>query len=284
MKFRTEIEARRGGFAISHDDKIVLLGSCFSDNVGARLQRDGFDVCFNPLGPLYNPLSLARLLTGLLNERQYTEADFIKDSAGVYHCLDFASRYQHSDPMALADKLNAEFSQLRESVLAADFIALTFGSSVVYSLSDSIDLTVGNCHKFPGSMFTRLAVSPAEIERIMSPILSQLRAMGKNIILTVSPIRHLADGLHGNQLSKARLLLACDLLSSLAEYFPAYEIMLDDLRDYRFYDRDLKHPSEMACDYVYEKFCERYFTHSTIEKAIKAREASMRADHRPIIQ
>ncbi|MDE6368493.1 MAG: GSCFA domain-containing protein [Muribaculaceae bacterium] len=284
MKFRTEIEAHRGGFAISHDDKIVLLGSCFSDNVGERLRRDGFDVCFNPLGPLYNPLSLAKLLTGLLNGRQYTENDFMIDSAGIYHCLDFASRYQHTDPAALADKLNAEFSQLRESVLAAKVITLTFGSSVVYSLSDSIDSTVGNCHKFPGSMFTRLAVSPAEIERIMSPLLSQLRAMGKNIILTVSPIRHLADGLHGNELSKSRLLLACDAMSSLAEYFPAYEIMLDDLRDYRFYDRDLKHPSEMACDYIYEKFSGRYFSPSTIEKAIKAREASLRAAHRPIIQ
>ncbi|MDE5554771.1 MAG: GSCFA domain-containing protein, partial [Muribaculaceae bacterium] len=111
-----------------------------------------------------------------------------------------------------------------------------------------------------------------------------LKAMGKNVILTVSPIRHLADGLHGNELSKARLLLACDALGSLAEYFPAYEIMLDDLRDYRFYDRDLKHPSEMACDYIYEKFCERYFSSSTIEKAIKAREATLRAAHRPIIQ
>ncbi|MDE5556049.1 MAG: GSCFA domain-containing protein, partial [Muribaculaceae bacterium] len=163
MKFRTEIETHRGSFAISHDDKIVLLGSCFSDNVGARLQRDGFDVVFNPLGPLYNPLSLSHLLSGLLDGRKYSEADFIKDSTGIYHCLDFASRYQHSDSLVLADKLNAEFSILRESLMAADVVALTFGSSVVYSLSDSIDSTVGNCHKFPGSMFTRLAVSPIEI-------------------------------------------------------------------------------------------------------------------------
>lgn len=284
MRFRTEIEMRHGSFAISHDDKIVLLGSCFSDNVGSRLSRDGFDVCFNPFGPLYNPVSLARFLNDLLDGRVYRGSDFIRDNSGIYHCLDFASRYQSPDADALAAKLNDEMAALRQALDASSVIALTFGSSVVYSLGDSVGATVGNCHKFPGSMFSRLAVSSSEIVRIISPVLSRLKEQGKNIILTVSPIRHLADGLHGNQLSKARLLLACDALSGLAEYFPAYEIMLDDLRDYRFYDRDLKHPTDMACDYIYEKFSQRYFSSSTIEKAIKEREASLRAAHRQIIQ
>lgn len=282
MRFRTEIELSRGSFRISHDDKIVLLGSCFSDNIGGRLQRDGFDVCHNPLGPLYNPISLARLLADLLSCRQYLETDFIKDSNGIFHCLDFASRYQDTDAESLAHKLNVEFSELRKVILNADVIVLTFGSSVVYSLDSSVELTVGNCHKFPGSMFSRISVTTAEIVRILSPLLLRMKNMNKNIILTVSPIRHLADGLHGNELSKARLLLACDELSHLAEYFPAYEIMMDDLRDYRFYDRDLKHPSEMACDYIYEKFCEQYFSSITIEKAIREREASLRAAHRQI--
>lgn len=282
MKFRTEIESRKGSFAISHDDKIVMLGSCFSDNVGSRLQRDGFNVCFNPLGPLYNPVTISRLLDDLLKGRRYSAKDFVQDDLGVYHCLDFASRYQSADATQLADQLNADFSQLRDAVIAADVIALTFGSSVVYSLGATVDMTVGNCHKFPGTMFTRLSVSPSEIEWVMTPVLSQLKCAGKRIIITVSPIRHLADGLHGNQLSKARLLLACEALNTLAEYFPAYEIMIDDLRDYRFYDRDLKHPTEMACDYIYDKFCERYFSPSTIEKAIKAREAYLRAAHRQI--
>lgn len=133
-------------------------------------------------------------------------------------------------------------------------------------------------------MFSQLSVSSAEIEHIISPLLSHLKDMGKHIILTVSPIRHLADGLHGNELSKARLLIACEALRDVAEYFPAYEIMIDDLRDYRFYERDLKHPTEMACDYIYEKFCERYFSSSTIEKAIQSREVSLRAAHRQIIK
>lgn len=284
MRFRTEIELKRGSFAIGHDDRIVMLGSCFTDNVGSRLQRDGFEVTANPLGPLYNPYSLARVIEGALDGRCYSASDFLADSDGVFHCLDFASRYQDTDADRLAHTLNEEFGRLKDDIMRATVMIVTFGSSVVYSLTDDIDGTVGNCHKFPSAMFCRMPLSIESIAARWTALLDRLCAMGKNVILTVSPIRHLADGLHGNELSKARLLLACERLVAHADYFPSYEIMMDDLRDYRFYGADMKHPTDVACDYIYEKFSQTYFTTKTIDEARKHRDAVLRSAHRQIIR
>lgn len=284
LKLRTEIEPFRPSFTISHDDRIVLLGSCFSDNIGSRLSRDGFEAIHNPLGPLYNPLSLARVIENLLNGRLYTETDFISDSEGKAHCLDFASRYQAVDAVCLADQLNMEFSNLKSAFDNSTVLIVTFGSSVIYSLDGTTAGVVGNCHKFPSTYFRRMTVEVSEIVAVWRPLMERLKQCGKNILFTVSPIRHLADGLHGNELSKARLLLACEKLTDLADYFPAYEIMMDDLRDYRFYDRDLKHPSELACDYIYDKFCECFFSQETQAYAAKKRQEHLRLSHRQIIK
>jgi len=284
MRFRTEIDNIRQRFEISHDDRIVMLGSCFTDNVGARLQCDGFKVSSNPLGPLYNPLSIANMLSGLLDGKVYTADDFVKDASGVSHCLDYASRYQSADAEELANNLNAALAEQQRVVEEATVMAFTFGSSVVYSLTDTADGAVGNCHKFPASMFRRMSLDADKIVSRWTPLLKTLVGMDKKIILTVSPIRHLADGLHGNELSKARLLLACEQLSEYADYFPAYEIMIDDLRDYRFYAADMKHPSEVACDYIYNKFSETYFSVATAAMAKKFKDAALRASHRRILE
>lgn len=282
MRFRTEIESKRGGFEISHDDRIVMLGSCFTDNVGSRLMRDGFVVTANPFGPLYNPFSLARTLEDALAGRRYTEDDLTVDSAGVYHCLDFASKYQGKDASALLQTLNDGIDGLKKAVDEASVLIITFGSSFVYSIDGTIDGTVGNCHKFPSSMFTRMPLSVDAISARWTALLDNVAGLGKKIILTVSPIRHLADGLHGNELSKARLLLACECLGRQADYFPSYEIMMDDLRDYRFYGSDMKHPSDVACDYIYDKFSQTYFSTKTVEEARRHREAALRSAHRQI--
>lgn len=284
MRFRTEIETGRGSFEIAHSDRIVMLGSCFTDNIGQRLERDGFDAVYNSLGPLYNPFSLARLIEDLLDGRRYKASDFVVDAEGVSHCLDFASKYQSGDAQALADELNSRMSLLAGQLRSASLLVVTFGSSVVYSLTSAADGTVGNCHKFPSSMFSRLTLTVEQIVERWKPLVARLKAMGVRLIFTVSPIRHLADGLHGNQLSKARLLLACDRLTAdCADYFPSYEIMLDDLRDYRFYAADMKHPSEQACDYIYETFQQKYFSKATMSEALRCRERALRLSHRPII-
>lgn len=283
MELRTKIDGLKGKTEIDHRQGIVLLGSCFADNVGSRLEHDGFDVMYNPMGPLYNPLSLARLIKDLLDGRIYTPDDFRTDAGGVTHCLDFASRYQHADANLLAEMLNRDFQRLREHFLSASVVCITFGSSYIYSINERIDGVVGNCHKFPSSDFRRMLIDVDDITDVWIPLSERLTSLGKRLILTVSPIRHLADGLHGNQLSKARLLLACEKLAAAADYFPAYEIMLDDLRDYRFYDRDMKHPSDVACDYIYDKFGETYFSAATKEHALSSRKEYLRRQHRTIV-
>lgn len=284
MRFRTEIDIRRGSFAIGHDRPVVLLGSCFTDHVGARMALDGFDVTANPFGPMYNPVSLTRLIDNAMSGKRYSRHDFITDAEGIAHCLDFASRYCGADADALSVRINSEIEALQIAIEHASTLILTLGSAFVYTMTDGdADGAVGNCHKFPASTFSRLALPVAKIEAVMRKTLTALREQGKNIILTVSPIRHLADGLHGNQLSKSRLLLACDMLGDLADYFPSYEIMLDDLRDYRFYAADMRHPSEVAADYIYDKFSSAYFTDETLRRAAVCRAEALRKAHRPII-
>ena len=144
-------------------------------------------------------------------------------------------------------------------------------------------MIVGNCHKLPIKSFALSNLEVADIVALWQPLLSRMVGLGKKLILTISPIRHLAYGLHGSQLGKARLLLACDAMGDLADYFPSYEIVMDDLRDYRFYKADMKHPSEVACDYIYDIFARAYFSKSTVAEAQTRRKATVAAAHRPIL-
>lgn len=280
-KFRTEIEVRPGLFNLSHCDKIVMLGSCFTDNIGSLLERDGFDVKHNPMGPLYNPASLLRSIELALG----IGVPIVKqDDNGAWHCLDFASRYSDSDRQRLLDKTNADLKALDSSLRQASTIILTLGTSYVFALIDGE--IVGNCHKFPAQTFTRRRLSTEENAKYLRRILTVLPANIDHVIFTVSPIRHLGDGLHANQLSKAALLLAIDDVitdNNTASYFPSYEIVLDDLRDYRFYAPDMKHPSDVAIDYIYECFAQTYFTPSTMTTAIAARKRFLREAHRQIL-
>lgn len=275
MEFRTPIEPIAGRLPVDHTTPIVMLGSCFTTEVGSRLERDGFNVSVNPMGALYNPATIASAINLALSRQPYTEAD-LTEYQGIYHCLDFPSIYQSENPTELLDRLNRDITMLADRLEKAGIWIITFGTARVYEF-DGRGI-VGNCHKLPGNMFTRRLMTVDEIVDLWQPLINDRR-----IILTVSPIRHVADGLHGNQISKATLLLASERLEN-AEYFPSYEIVLDDLRDYRFYAADMKHPSDVAVDYIYDKFAETYFTPSTLRAAIATRKAAMRAAHRPILK
>lgn len=279
--FRTLQPVQRNSRPIGRDEGIVLLGSCFSDNVGARLVRDGFRASVNPMGALYNPLSIARAIEHALKHKVYDIAD-LTTVDGIAHCLDFESHRQHSDPAVLLEKLNKDFGDFADTIDNASTIILTFGTAWVFALAGTQHV-VGNCHKLPQSFFERRRITVNDIVDTWRPLLEALAP--RRIILTVSPVRHLADGLHGNQLSKATLLLAVDRLCQEcgAEYFPSYEIALDDLRDYRFYAADLKHLSDTAVDYIYNIFCETYFTSGTMRMATESRRIALRAAHRPIL-
>lgn len=275
MEFRTVIEPLKNMKPIDRDCPIVMLGSCFTTEVGSRLERDGFNVSVNPMGALYNPATIASAVSRALDHRHYSVNDLTLYD-GQWHCLDFPTRYQDTDPDRLIDILNHDIDTLGDRLAAAGLWIITFGTARVYEFMGKG--IVGNCHKLPGNMFSRRLMSVDEIAGLW-----QTYSRDHRIIFTVSPIRHIADGLHGNQTSKSTLLLAVDSITG-AEYFPSYEIMIDDLRDYRFYAADMKHPSDVAVDYIYDIFSETYFTRSTIQAAIESRKASLRAAHRPILK
>ena len=275
MNFRTEIGRCRGNFTIDHDDKIVMLGSCFTDSIGEQLELDGFNVIHNPMGPLYNPCSLARVFAR--GNRAYDVKDFEQWTDG-YHCLDFASRYSGEDSAALTEMVNHDFSVLSEAIKESTVIIVTFGTSRVYEFN-ATGIPVGNCHRLPAAMYDVRLLSIEEIVGLWRDLLPK----DKKVIFTLSPIRYIADGLVENSLSKATLRVSIDKICENGgyDYFPSFEILNDDLRDYRFYTSDMKHPSEMAIEYVYERFAEAYFSQSTIEKSRLNRKIQARQRHIP---
>jgi len=286
MRFRTEIEPVRSTLRLDHSRPVVMLGSCFTDNIGARLAADGFDVTANPFGALYNPLSVATPLLRALDRRPYDAADLRPGPRG-FHCLDFSTAFSGADPDTILSDINTRLDNLRQTIdrPGATLIA-TFGTAYTFFLATEPTRHVGNCHKFPATAFTRRRVSPEEIAACWRLLAARLRAESgiDRILLTISPIRHLADGLHGNTLSKATLHIAAEALADCCDYFPAYEIMNDDLRDYRFYASDMKHPSDTAVDYIYEKFAEAYFDKATAGEARRHRAESLHKAHRPILE
>ncbi|MDE6497949.1 MAG: GSCFA domain-containing protein [Muribaculaceae bacterium] len=276
MKFRTEIEPLKAK-PIDADSRMVFLGSCFADNMGARLSAQGMDVCHNPMGPLFNPASMARIMRRALDREFYTEADLVMRD-GVFHALEWPLRFQNHNADVLLAELNGRFAELCDAIAAADVLFITFGTAWVYRLIESGEI-VGNCHKLAACEFSRERLTPIDIVSIWQPIIARLKHAGKRVVVTVSPVRHTADGLHGNNLSKATLMLATEALD--AEYFPSFEILCDDLRDYRFYGSDLKHPSDDAVEYIYEIFADAYFTTATKEILRQRRAAILREAHRP---
>lgn len=286
MQFRTEIDIRKcpPEKAISHADRIVMLGSCFTDEIGAQLELDGFSVAHNPMGPLFNPASIAKCLMRARSEEEYTPGEFAQGPDGRWHCLDFASRYSHADPGELAAMVNRDLHKLAGDCARATVAIITLGSSHTFIYKPTWKIA-GNCHKLPASDFEPDFLTFTQSGHYLAAI-SQAFPRARTVIFTVSPVRHVAYGLHGNNLGKAHLLLAVEealKMNPRHEYFPAYEILNDDLRDYRFYAPDMKHPSATAVEYVYEKFAQRYFSDSTRTEARKARSRAMAAAHRPIL-
>lgn len=284
MKFRTEIEAKKQGIEITHHCKLVMLGSCFAQNIGQRLEDAKFDITLNPFGVLYNPMSIAKALTLLIERKEFTTDDLFFDK-GLYHSFYHHSSFSHTDKAACLTIINKELQKATKAIFEANTLLVTFGTSYVYEYIETSEV-VGNCHKLPASDFKRYRLSVEGIVKTWSDLIQKLHGINPElkIIFTVSPIRHLRDGAHDNQLSKATLLLAIDSICQSvkdASYFPSYEIVLDDLRDYRFYDSDMVHPNELAIEYIWNIFSETYFSEKTqaiIKEWIKLKKA---IDHKP---
>lgn len=269
---------------LSHHDAAMTFGSCFSDSIGQRMQAMALNVTVNPFGTLYNPLSIAQALNRLHEGTPFT-TDELFEHNGLWHSFMHHSRFSGSDQQLVLCGINQEFEQAATLLQQCKTIFITFGTAWVYRLAER-GTVVANCHKLPEKQFTRTLLTVEEIVNRIVPTIEALRQGNPNlhIVFTVSPIRHLRDGAHGNQISKATLLLAVDKLCRSVEntsYFPAYEIMLDELRDYRFYADDMVHPSPLAVEYIWQQFSELYLSEKT--RALFPRIEKLRklTQHRP---
>ncbi|MEG2164205.1 MAG: GSCFA domain-containing protein [Bacteroidales bacterium] len=267
MDFRTHVAVKEFNIRISHSDTIMLLGSCFADEIGTRFIENKFNASVNPFGVLYNPLSIAVALKRLISGEAYSEQELFVDG-NLYHSFQHHSTFSDTDPMRMLSVMNSYLARASQMLKSAKFLFLTFGTAWVYELVTT-GVVVSNCHKLPASDFLRRRASMEEMIELWMELIPLLININPNIkvLVTVSPVRHLRDGAHENTLSKSELLLFCDRLQQKFRerilYFPAYEIVLDELRDYRFYCEDMTHPSEQAVSYVWERLSEVAFDDET---------------------
>ena len=257
MELLTKVVLPNFPFKITHKDKILLLGSCFATNIGDKLSSTKFDIVTNPFGILYNPISIQKSLMRLLSEKVYSEKDLFNTN-GSYRSFDHHSIFSDIEASSCLKKINCSFDRGVKQLKACSLLIITFGTSFVYSLRKN-GYIVSNCHKLPEDLFIRKRIDIVEIISQWTSLILSLKKKNPNIriLFTVSPIRHWKDGAHENQLSKATLLLAIDRLSQTIDnvfYFPSYEIVMDELRDYRFYKDDMLHPSSVAIDYIWDRF------------------------------
>lgn len=292
MKFRTEIEPIKGlQGRIDHRSVIFTIGSCFSDSIADCMLSEGFDVEANPLGTLYNPLSILRSVDRLTHDNIYTPGELF-EYEGKYRSYDFHSMFSRRTAGETAAMINSRLNHLRSRLPQLTTLLLTFGSARCFRLK-STGQPVANCHKQHPDLFDVEDISLANcIEAIGETISLMQRCCPalRDVILTVSPIRHKAYGLHADRLSKSMLLLACDsIVNAFARdsaaalrvsYYPSYEIMMDDLRDYRFYAADMLHPSETAVSYIYSHFSDTFYTPATRAEAAARLRALRRTLHR----
>ncbi len=284
--FRTSIEIPKSDFQINHNQTIMLFGSCFAENIGQKLLDSKFNVSVNPFGILYNPLSISKALYRLINNEVFTENDLV-DYNDVYQSFMHQGKFSNPDKDKCLSAISESFTEAAELINRMDVMLITFGTAHIYRLKSTGEV-VGNCHKFPANYFERERLSVESIVSEWSELIKVLLAINPElkIVFTVSPNRYLKDGAHQSQISKATLLLAIEQLqdsfSENVNYFPAYEIVLDELRDYRFYARDMIHPSEVAVDYIWQRFSETYFSDDT-EKIINEWNPIRKAiGHRPL--
>ena len=256
MKLQTPVADEKCRVGISYDDKIMMLGSCFSDNIGKRLSELGFDVCVNPFGTLYNPASIASAVSRLVNGEHFTEKDCVEIGAGCERVCSFShhTSFSGTDAKEFLTKANDALDTASLFFRECNKVIITLGTSWCFRHIGTGSI-VSNCLKHPAAEFQRERLEVQEIATLLKEIIETDCGKRKEYIFTVSPIRHFKDGAHGNQLSKAGLLLGIDsVIGDRAEYFPAYEIVMDELRDYRFYAEDMCHPTSQTTEYILERF------------------------------
>jgi len=284
MKFRTELPSGLSPLQLSYGQGIVAMGSCFADRIGTRLSEARLVCTVNPLGIVYNPLSLAYLLRVALGDAAMPTGTYAPHLE-AWHSFALHSRLNAPDQTSWQRGVEASFARLGRALTGAQVLMLTFGTALVYRRHDTGEV-VNNCHRYPAAFFRQDLLPLPEMLSTMYALVRLLRAQrpGLQLLLTVSPVRHIKEGLPLNSVSKASLRLLChQLASSLEEvhYYPAYELMVDDLRDYRFYGRDLIHPSEMAEQYIWEHFCATHLSPEARDMLSRWEQVQRDLAHRP---
>ena len=283
--FRTVLPPLRAPFSIGFDDRLLLIGSCFTENMGARLADGKFRALTNPFGIVYNPVSMARCLDLLMQEHAPFSENDLFENAGLWHSWEHHGQFSRPDRAAALAGISAAHETASRHLKTSNRLLLTFGTAGVFTLRGT-GRVVANNHKMPAAVFEQRRLSVSEIADNVVGVLEKIKAQNADlqIIVTVSPVRHIRNGLTENQRSKATLLLACEeICRALPDtfYFPAYELLLDDLRDYRFYAADMLHPSEVAADYIWDFFRDTFFTEETRRLHARVEKITTAARHRP---
>ena len=333
MELMTRIDIPASEWKMETGAKVLLVGSCFADEVGQRFVRGGFEAMVNPFGTLYNPASIAVNLLRALSEKEVelprssiipsvgasistwgTPVDrcgarrltgvghtVFEDAEGRWHSWLHHSSFSSTDVATVVERINSSTHRVADFLREADALIVTFGTAIIYRLKET-GMLVANCHKQPDSLFVRERLSAYDIVDQWQMLLQLLESVNPKlkVVFTVSPIRHKRDGYHVNQISKGILLQAVDEMvngntldgqivnskssNSKYNYFPSYEIMMDELRDYRFYADDMIHPSEKAVEYIWQRFQDTYFDNKTKDAVAKATKEWRQRQHRTIIE
>ena len=285
MEFRTEIEVAPARFNISTDSKIMTVGSCFSEVIGSQLADNKMQCLCNPYGTVFNPSSIFKLVSHSL-QNQPVFKHLMLENNGIWQHYDFHSKFYGDSREELEKELNQTHKKANQFLRKANFLVITLGTAIVHQLKENSQI-VANCHKTPTEKFKKEMMTVKEILLRFRPMYEALKMQNNRIkiLLTVSPVRHTRETLPLNSVSKSILRTACYHLEqdfNDVHYFPSYEIMMDDLRDYRFYKADLIHPNEQAEQYIFEKFAATYFTEDLNVFLKEWNKVKMSLNHRPI--
>ncbi len=289
MKLATEINIPKSSHPIDYHSNIMAFGSCFAENMGAKFQYYKFQSTTNPFGILFHPLAIEKVIHFALSEKTFTENDifFLNER---WHCFDAHSQLSHPDKEVLLQNLSKALQITRVQLKESTHFILTIGTAWVYKHKSSNEV-VANCHKVNQNEFEKQILSVTEIEKSLQRIVEKIKQANPNItfIFTISPVRHLKDGFGENQRSKAHLISGLNSLllkesppsGGWGAYFPSYEILMDELRDYRFYAEDMVHPNQLAIDYIWERFSETYFTEETFSTMKEVDSIQKSLQHKP---
>ena len=285
MHWFTEISIPKSSSPISHNSKILSLGSCFAQSIGQKMLNSKLDIFINPFGTIFQPNALADLLVAGISGNQ-ADQNLVSERDGLFFHYSAHSDLVGKSKNELLEKLNQRIELTGGYLKTGTHLILTLGTAWVYELKKTQTL-VANCHKQPSDLFEKRLLRLEEMKLALGNLFSKLSIFNPTlkIVLTVSPVRHIKDGIPENQLSKSLLRVLCDALENEFEnvsYFPAYEIMMDELRDYRFYKSDMIHPSEQAENYIWDKWAGAFFTPLTQKKVNQIFKIKLELEHRPL--